>query len=299
MIPKNIKREHIIKAIEEAEKARIPEARSSKKFLLEFNGKYYPPKYIISLANRHANGVELDSSEFSGGSETNDFLKALGFKIVRKPFPEKIAVKHPKGVESHRKTKHDERCPQCKETVRRLLEKIYGKVKANFKFEVGTYPEDFRNTSVFEKLLEIFGALQNLRGFKEFVGARSLPHCDFFIPSLGFVVEFDESQHFTLPRKITLEHYPELELGFDKERWLMLCEKIKAKDNNPPYRDEQRAWYDTLRDFLPAIKGLKPTVRLFASDLVWCDLNPNNPADIERFKSIMNEKCESWEIDVR
>jgi hypothetical protein len=202
-------------------------------------------------------------------------------------------------VESHRKTKHDERCPQCKETVRRLLEKIYGKVESNFKFEVGTYPEDFRNTSVFEKLLEIFRALQNLRGFKEFVGARSLPHCDFFIPSLGFVVEFDESQHFTLPRKITLEHYPELELGFDKKRWLMLCEKIKAKDNNPPYRDEQRAWYDTLRDFLPAIKGLKPTVRLFASDLVWCDLNPNNPADIERFKSIMNEKCESWEIDVR
>jgi hypothetical protein len=53
-----------------------------------------------------------------------------------------------------------------------------------------------------------------------------------------------------------------LELGFDKKRWIRLCETIGAKDNDPPYRDEQRAWYDTLRDFLPSIRGLKPTIRL-------------------------------------
>jgi hypothetical protein len=35
----------------------------------------------------------------------------------------------------------------------------------------------------------------------------------------------------------------------------MLCEEINAKDNYPPYRDEQRAWYDTLRDFLASDKG--------------------------------------------
>ncbi len=56
MIPKNIKREHIIKAIEEIKKVRIPEGRSSKKFLLEYNGEFYPPKYTISLANKYANG---------------------------------------------------------------------------------------------------------------------------------------------------------------------------------------------------------------------------------------------------
>lgn len=83
MIPKNINREHIIKAIEEIEKVGIPDDRISKKFLLEYNGKYYPPKYTISLANKYANGKELDPQEFSGGTETNDFLKDLGFNIVK------------------------------------------------------------------------------------------------------------------------------------------------------------------------------------------------------------------------
>ena len=99
--------------------------------------------------------------------------------------------------------------------------------------------------------------------------------------SRRFIVEFDESQHFTEPRKIALENYPiELELGFDRKKWIKLCEEIKAKDDDPPLRDEQRTWYDTLRDFLPAIKGLKPTIRLFAKDYQWCDLDANNPSDV-------------------
>ena len=40
MIPKNIKREHVIKAIEEIKRNGIPKGRNSKKFLLEFNGQY-------------------------------------------------------------------------------------------------------------------------------------------------------------------------------------------------------------------------------------------------------------------
>lgn len=39
MIPKNISREHIIRAIEEAEKAGIPKTRGSRRFLLEYRGK--------------------------------------------------------------------------------------------------------------------------------------------------------------------------------------------------------------------------------------------------------------------
>ncbi|MBS7281489.1 MAG: hypothetical protein KIH09_16855 [Candidatus Freyarchaeota archaeon] len=179
------------------------------------------------------------------------------------------------------------------------MEKIYGKVKPNFKFEIGTYPEDFRNTPYYGKLVEIYEALQNHRGFKVFIKARTLRHCDFFIPDPGVIVEYDESQHFTLPRKITLEHYPEFELGFDKKKWMMLCERINAKDNDPSYRDEQRAWYDTLRDFLPTIKGIKPTIRLFAADFVWCNLNQDNPSDVKKFKSILEGKSRSWEIEVR
>ncbi len=289
MIPKNIDREHILKAIEEVKKTGIPERRGPKKFLVEFNGVYYPPKYIISLANKYANGEELNPSEFSGGTESNDFLRGFGFKIVG-VLPKKIVQTPFK--KRYKETgssivHHDERCPKCKETIRGFLERIYGKVEQNYKLEVGTCLEDFLNTSCYSKLKEIYEALQNHRGFREFVDTETLYPCDFFVPNPGFIVEFDESQHFTLPRKITLEMYPnELELGFNREKWVTLCEKINARDNDKrkPYRDEQRAWYDTLRDFLPAIKGLKPTVRLFARDSVWCSLNPDDTSDIERFR---------------
>lgn len=244
--------------------------------------------------------MELDPSEFSGGIETNSFLKALGFKIVEKPSSGRTVRNLAKKRQARLcLAEHDERCPKCKETVRKLLSKIFGEVKPGFKLDAGVYPEDFKDTAFYEKLVEIYEALQNYRGFKDFVKARTLPSCDFYIPDPGFIIEFDESQHFTTPRKIALEHYPEFELGFDRERWLTLCERINAKDNDPPYRDEQRAWYDTLRDFIPAVKGLKPTVRLFSQDFQWCSLDPEKPLDVEKFRSIIERKGPGWRIEFR
>ena len=59
MIPTNITREHVIKALEEIDASAIPPGRASTKFALVLNGKRYPPKYVLSLANRFANGKEL------------------------------------------------------------------------------------------------------------------------------------------------------------------------------------------------------------------------------------------------
>ena len=42
---------------------------------------------------------------------------------------------------------------------------------------------------------------------------------------------------------------------------IYLSETIAAEDDDPPFRDEQRAWYDALRDFVPAFEGLQPTVK--------------------------------------
>jgi len=73
-----------VKAIREIDAKGVPSNRNSKKFVLIYDGKEYPPKYVISLANNYANGVMLDSSLFSGGQETNRFLKKLGFEIIEK-----------------------------------------------------------------------------------------------------------------------------------------------------------------------------------------------------------------------
>lgn len=82
MIPENITREHLLRAIAEIRRNGIPPERDSTKFHLVFNGERFPPKYVISLANKFANGNELDPYEFSGGNETNSFLEARGFEIV-------------------------------------------------------------------------------------------------------------------------------------------------------------------------------------------------------------------------
>lgn len=74
---------------------------------------------------------------------------------------------------------------------------------------------------------------------------------------------------------------------FNSSKWKDLCNKLNKKDNDPVYRDEQRAWYDTLRDFAPSILEIQPTIRLYASDFTWCSLDSNNKVDQERFKHLL------------
>ena len=55
VIPKNITREHVVKAIREIDTKGVPSNRNSKRFLLIYDGKEYPSKNVISLANKYAN----------------------------------------------------------------------------------------------------------------------------------------------------------------------------------------------------------------------------------------------------
>lgn len=82
MIPKNITDKEIIKAINEIDVYGIPKNRNSTKYLIKHNNSFYPPKYVLSIANKLINGQELSPSNFNGGNETNNFLKKLGFTIV-------------------------------------------------------------------------------------------------------------------------------------------------------------------------------------------------------------------------
>jgi len=61
MIPENIAREHILKAIQEINSEKIPINRESVNYDLFFEGNRYPPKYVITLANKYANGQPLES----------------------------------------------------------------------------------------------------------------------------------------------------------------------------------------------------------------------------------------------
>ncbi len=280
MIPKNLTRQHILKAIARIERQGVPKGRRSTKYHLLHNGRHFPPKYVISLANKFAHGKELSPEQFSGGDQSNRFLLRLGFQIIGPNEDRKVTINRKDAAARG----HNERCSDCKNVIIEMLRKAFGNVKIDPKVETPARLEDYKGRPSFDALRKIFSVLVRYRGHKDFVRLKTLPRCDLYVPHPGFVVELDESQHFTGARCLALKNYPpSLPLGFDRHHWMKLCRTIDSKDNNPAYRDEQRAWYDTLRDFLPMINGLGCTVRLNMGEMQWCSLNPNNTKDFQLF----------------
>ena len=185
---------------------------------------------------------------------------------------------------------HNERCQNCKKTIKELLSMIFDNVEINYDINLPSRLDGYLGTNVYEYLVPVYKALQNHRGHDTFVRARKLPRADFFIPNQNLIIEFDESQHFTRPREIALNLYPKTEgFGFSVNRWHKLCQEMKKRDNDPPYRDEQRAWYDTLRDFAPLLWKTGKTIRLYSRDLVWCSLDVNKHEDVETFKRLIGK----------
>jgi 5-methylcytosine-specific restriction protein B len=82
-----IKKEHILAAIKEIEaNPLLRKGRASSTYDLIYEENDYPPKLIISIANKYATGVELDPNTFEGGIGTPAFqlLEKEGFEIVKK-----------------------------------------------------------------------------------------------------------------------------------------------------------------------------------------------------------------------
>ena len=262
MIPELITKAHVLEAIRRIERDGIPPRRRSRGYCVVADGKHLPPKYVIALAHEAATGEFPSSEVFSGGTESNEFLGRRGFEVVECSCGGGVhdggGTRGSVSTKGRRRpvatTRHSERCPECKRRVRALLERIYGNCLPNHGFRWRTDLTAYAGTSIDATLRNVAAVLESYRGFGigEFVRRATLAPCDFWVPNPGFVVEFDESQHFTKPRKLALSVYADTQsLGFSAMRWMERCDAHDAKDNDPPYRDEQRAWYDTLRDLVP------------------------------------------------
>lgn len=83
MIPNNIKKEHLLDAIKEIGRDGVSEGRESTKYDVIFNDNKYPPKLIVSIANRICNGSLLEPSDFQAKNAIH-FLQKLGFEIIDK-----------------------------------------------------------------------------------------------------------------------------------------------------------------------------------------------------------------------
>ena len=186
---------------------------------------------------------------------------------------------------------HSAHCRACKECVGELLKAIYGDCVINAQFPWLSRPEAYANTPIAGSLQRICTALGDLRGHREFIKQPVVPPCDFHIIDPPFILEFDESQHFSRPRLLTLSHYPaDLKMGFSVNRWQELCREIDAADDTPIDRDERRAWYDTLRDLVPILHGFAPTVRVYGGEFRWCQLDPLSEQARPMFLGLLGDR---------
>ena len=300
MIPESITRAHVEEAIRRIRRDGIPSVRRSRGYCLVTQGKHLPPKYTIALAHQVATGEMLRSNRFSGGSESNGFLRHRGFAVAECDCRGTVRdgsdtpASRPPGRKTRKLAtrRHSERCRACKTRVGQLLERSYGACARDLRFGWQTSLEAYAGTPIDPVLQDVAKRLESYRGYgiDTFVRSNVLAGCDYWVPDPGFIVEFDESQHFTRPRKLALTAYADTPtLGFHARRWLELCEQHDGRDNDPAFRDEQRAWYDTLRDLVPPIMGFQPTVRLYARDRVWCSLDPDSREDRERFSDLIHD----------
>lgn len=86
MIPKNINKEHILLAIEDIDKKGLRyKLGESSVYDLSYEGKKYPPKHVVIVANEYANGALLPHTELTTDM-AQSFLKKLGpeFQIEEK-----------------------------------------------------------------------------------------------------------------------------------------------------------------------------------------------------------------------
>lgn len=256
----NITANDVIKAIELFDRTNenYPEPRNT--FLI-YNDKKYPAKHIRGLAYYVANKKEISKSEYSGGEETAKFFKKLGFVIQYK----KEALKSKEAYE-HNTTQSNQIEPQIrtskklnvvsqKNAIQRLLQKHYGHIETEKKFDWLKTPSQDNLPKEYLPIVKALSKYRNQNGFQK---SNYQLLCDIVLAEHKLIIEYDENQHFSKARQITLENYPtNIKLYFSKDNWITACEKINAKDNSPIDRDEKRAFYDTVRDIEAFRHGYK------------------------------------------
>jgi len=99
---------------------------------------------------------------------------------------------------------------------------------------------------------------------------------DFLHEPTGTLIEIDEQQHFTTARLRSLRLYPpEQPLGFDVDEYIALCRRHQGQANRAfahraacgfgaGGRQQQRAYYDALRDLATPAVGHPPLIRIEA-----------------------------------
>ncbi len=90
-IPK-IDEQNITAAIKYIDEHGVPDKNKSTQYvLITEDGKQYPPKYVIAVANHLANGVDILTDEFNA-VEAKNYFEARGYNIESKQEKFKLTI---------------------------------------------------------------------------------------------------------------------------------------------------------------------------------------------------------------
>ena len=255
---KEVKREDVIKAIELFNHDN-PDFPTPRNTFLIYEGKKYPAKHIRGMAYKVHFNKEISKSQYTGGQETCNFFTRLGFEVQYNPYTinkdkkalgkkikdRKAAVELVKAFSVNDKIHIPTKgVIEQKNALQLLLNKIYdGDIVCEKTFDWMRTPSE--PAGVYKKLVE---DLSNYRGHTGFAKKNVALRCDFVCQGQMVIIEYDERQHFSEARRISLLSYKNTPLNYDRNLWIRACRDIGAKDNSPVDRDEIRAYYDSVRD---------------------------------------------------
>ncbi len=259
----NINPELVLQAIKILENSQETYPLARNTFLI-YNNKLYPAKHVRWLVYKLA-GQGKDRQDFAGGKETVRFFNRLGFAVQYRGYVYEPREYYEPLLKSSRLNRTEQ-----KNALERLLQKHVGIIEVEKRFDWLTTPAKYNLLPEYEKIIKV---LEDYRGFKDFYTPnRTLP-CDYVIEEQKLIIEYDEQQHFTAPRRLTLELYPkEFDFYFPVQKWKQYCRIHDAHDNNPKDRDEARAFYDVVRDFEAFKNGYK-LIRIKHGEFDW--ISPN------------------------
>lgn len=293
---KNITKEDVVKAIALFDDGNY-KFSSPKNTFLVFNGKKYPAKFIRKMAYEVAFDEEVSLNDFSGGTETERFFIKLGFEIQRvgeikyenhlKQDADKqrgVTINKVREATANREKKVNLHVSHQKNALQIILQKKLGLMETEKKLDCIKVPSLSNLPLEYE---EIYSNLLQYSNEGKIREGLLLP-CDIYHEKHKLIVEYDERQHFTLPRRITLENYPDsIRLNFPRRDWIEQCININAKDGNPPGRDNIRAFYDCVRDVEAAKNGFR-LVRIKHGDFDWENYDENNKVHADYLDNLLN-----------
>lgn len=262
---RDLRRHHVHQAIRKYLTTPQKHYPARSAFLIN-HGQKLPAKHILKMAFEELTGVMPKSEQITGGRASVRVLRQLGFDAIYEKLPKK-QNKNP--IKSQRR-----------EAFREILGKRWGEVKLECSFPEIKVPDLDDRKNMNKDLLNILNAIESERNI-EVKGRKNFKlKFDMYLPEVKAVVEFDERQHFTALRAASLKAYPpNAPVGFDLNRWVELSEKIRAGDNSPIYRDEQRAFYDSIRDIMSPQLRLRPVIRVFEEDVFWERVHESRDAE--------------------